>query len=454
MDAINYKTVSGKTIKKHDLIQNRLWLGMGYAPTSNLSFKGTLAYYKNFGQSQSNAPYSLSGSGFQNFDWFINENPTDNTIKLREAYFLYFGDDFFGADIPWTASLGRRPSTNGLLVNYRDDDNAKSPIGHIINMEFDGASFKFDLSNVTDISGMYLKFCFGRGFSNSTPHYQFGALSYVTDQNVNPDTDLAGLIFVPYDDGQYSLHTTFFYAWNLLGLSNEQLQTFGMAAQGLVADPTNPNYGQQLTDQVEIFNQLMWVGQTQMGFQNVGGEYGWAISAVANGIGDGISDMLDDTNAFISYAGTKTDPEENGPGMLGTTDKKTGSSIYAGVNWPCQLIDDARVGVEYNHGSKYWRPFTYGEDTMAGSKLATRGNAYEAWFTKNLIGKTLSMQLRYTYIDYKYTGSDMFFGATGTPIEIDQIKAMSDLQAQQLGINKDLIVDTAQDFRIYFRYRY
>jgi len=449
-DAIQYKTADGNTVKKSDLLQNRLWLGMKYAPTNNLSFFSQLAYYKNFGQSQSSAPYSTNGTGFQNFDWFANENPTDSTIKLKQAYFVYFGNGVANADIPWTLSFGRRPATNGLLVNFRDDDKAASPIGHIINMEFDGASLGFDLSNVTDISGMYLKFCAGRGFSNATPHYKFGSLPYVSDSNVNPDNDLFGVIFKPYDDGQYAVWTNVFYAWHLLGLTQQQMQTYGMAVTGDIDGDGTVEYQPGLD---QWFSHLMNVGQTQMGFKDVGGELGWVASFLAQGIGDGISDFLDDTNAFVSYAGTKTNPTD-GMQMLGSDTGKTGFSIYAGVNWPCQFIDDARLGVEYNHGSKYWRPFTYGEDTMAGSKLATRGNAYEAWFTKDLIGKTLSMQLRYTYMDYEYTGSDMFFGATGTPVKIDDIKAMSTAQAQQQGIDKSLVVDSAQDIRLYIRYRY
>ena len=443
IDAIDYKTVKGDHVKKHDLIQNRLWLEMAYAPTQNLSFRGTLAYYKNYGESQSSRPYTPNGQGFQTFDWFVNENPTDGTIRVKEAYFIYFGSKLFDADIPWTASFGRRPSTTGLLTNYREDDKAKSPIGHNINMEFDGASFKFDLSNVTDIDGMYIKLCMGRGFSNVTPHYQFNALPYTSDDKVNPDTDLAGFLFVPYDDGQYSIHTTFFYAWRLMGLTGQQLSNYANA------------YGQYKQNQnAQTFGNFMYVGQTQMGFKDVGGEYGWAISGVADGIGDGISDFLDDTVAFISYAGTKTDPNELG--MLGTTDSKIGGSVYLGAQIPALFTEDGRLGFEFNHGSKYWRPFTYGEDTMAGSKLATRGNAYEAYYTQPLIGRTLSFQVRYTYMDYDYTGSDMFFGATGTPVKIDDIKdnLNNPMWLAEHNINPDTVVDTAQDLRFYIRYRY
>ncbi len=72
---------------------------------------------------------------------------------------------------------------------------------------------------------------------------------------------------------------------------------------------------------------------------------------------------------------------------------------------------------------KYWRPFTYAEDTMIGSKLAARGDAWEAYYTYQ-ITDALSAQVRYTKIDYDYTGSNGFFGNySGTAIKIDDLKA-------------------------------
>jgi hypothetical protein len=432
-DVIGYKTVKGDS-SWNQIMTNRLWLGMGYAPTNNITFKGLLSYYKAYGQMT-----NTFGADFNYFDWIVNETPNPNgELRVKEAYWLYFGNDFFGADIPWTASVGRRPATDGLLTNFREDQNAKSPIGHIINTEFDGASFKFDLSNVTNVSGMYFKICLGRGMTNAniryasiTPAFLYsdqltksstlivsGDGSEYTKVDNYESTDLAGFIFVPYDDGQYSVHTTAFKAWNL---------------PGVILNSTSPDVDTDNDDNNDSFS---------ANFQQLGDYYGAAVSFVAQGIGDGISDMLDDTNFFVSFAVSKTDPN-NGSKMLGSSDQETGTSFYTGINWPCLLIDDARVGVEYNHGSKYWRSFTYGEDTLAGSKLAARGDAFEVWFNKNLIGKTLTAQVRYTYIDYKYTGSNGFFGDAGKPTEVDST----------MGQNMNAI-DKAQDIRLYIRYRY
>ena len=53
------------------------------------------------------------------------------------------------------------------------------------------------------------------------------------------------------------------------------------------------------------------------------------------------------------------------------------------------------------------------------------------------------MQLRYTMLDYKYTGSNAFYGDDGAPYKISE--------AKELGLDP---IDEAQDFRVYFRYRY
>ena len=129
-------------------------------------------------------------------------------------------------------------------------------------------------------------------------------------------------------------------------------------------------------------------------------------------------------------------------GMLGSNDDETGTSYWVGLQWPCLLVDDAKFGAEFNHGSKYWRPFTYGEDTLVGSKLAVRGDAYEFYWSKKLM-KSFTMQIRYTKIDYEYTGSQGFFGGSGTPMTMNEAKAF--------GMDP---IEEAQDIRLSFRYRF
>jgi hypothetical protein len=141
---------------------------------------------------------------------------------------------------------------------------------------------------------------------------------------------------------------------------------------------------------------------------------------------------------------TKTDPYA-GKTMLGSPDSQTGYSYWIGTQMPSLISDEGKWGVEFNHGSKYWRPITYAEDTLIGSKIATRGDAYEMYFTEPLVDDILTFQLRYTYIDYKYSGSNGFFGSTsGTPM------AIGDIPSAMQGS----IVNKAQDIRAYIRYKF
>jgi len=432
-DNLQYKTVNGNKYENDALYSNRLWLGMGYAPTEDMLFKGQLAYHKAFGASYMQRG---TGFGFDTFDWVSSETLADDELRVREAYWLW---NLRTGSIGWTASVGRRPSTNGFLSNLREDDaKAKSPMGHVINMEFDGASVAMKLDSY--VPGMYVKLCLGRGLTNaagwaSEATAALGAPMGGSNQpnftKVNgslDNVDMAGFIFVPYDDGQYTVETTWYRGFNVPGL-------YATSINGATGQPT-------------AYSML-----------NGGDMDGAAISFKVDGVGDGINDFLDETTLFASLAMSKSHPNidvtrsvdmssmgmgtinmvENS--MLGSNDSETGSSIWLGAVMP--NLTGGKFGLEYNHGSKYWRPFTYGEDTMIGSKMAVRGNAYEAYWSQPIIKDVFSMQIRYTFLDYEYTGSNGFFGDGGTPMTMSEAKAM--------GMDP---VETAQDIRLYFRYRY
>jgi len=395
-DNIRYKTANGNK-PSNNLFSNRLILTMAQQPTDSLIFKGSIAMNKTFGRN------NTSNDGFNNYDWFSTVTPDDDILRVREAYFVYFGE--IGEDVRYTASFGRRPSLNGTAGNLREDDVEASPLAHNINMQFDGASFNFLLDKVTDIPGFALKLCLGRGYSNHYEKYDTRGATYAKDAQDAQDMDMIGIIAKLYDNTKYSATLNLFHAKNLLGLK----------------DPTNFNGG----------------------FESKGNMTGGALTFMVDGIGDDFFGFWAETKAFASVAYSRTNPHGNKDGMLGESGKKTGYSYYLGAQFPDLVTEDGRLGIEYNHGSKYWRSFTYGEDTLVGSKLAARGDAYEVYWTKPLLGDYVDMQLRYTYIDYDYTGSDMFFGGTGTPNAVDSnaAKAMDS-------------VTKASNFRAYLRYRY
>ena len=159
-----------------------------------------------------------------------------------------------------------------------------------------------------------------------------------------------------------------------------------------------------------------------------------ALSFKIDGIGDEINDFLDDTTLFISGAYTNYNAKD-GYTLIGSSSggSESGSSIWAGIIIPDMITNDGRFGFEYNHGSKYWTPMTWAEDTAIGSKIAVRGDAYETYWNFNLFGvKYLPSQIRYTYVQHNYTPNVNCAGWV-TPVKTDI---------------------TAQDLRIAVSYRY
>ncbi len=428
-DSIHYKHVSGAKSSNPDLLTNRLWLGMGYAPDANNLFKGKLSYNKAYGDT-ANHSQSNTNPGYANFDWVTNENATDNTVKVKEAYWLYMNDTFLGANTPWTVSIGRRPSTDGLGINTREGMKDNSPLAHTVNVEFDGMSAKFDLDKITGVDGMWWKLCTGRGLTNAKQRFQNDGADYAYDSDDNKDINMYGFIFVPWDNGQYSVRTNWARAENLIGFTQNDMNAYGGAVQAYMGAQTGDNY-------VAMINAIP-------SFTSVGDMDLATVMFKAEGIGSGINDFLDNTVAFASWAQSKTRPKGS---MLGSTDSKTGYSTWIGVDMPLMLTEDGRWGIEWNKGSKYWRSVTYGEDTMAGSKIAARGTAWEVYYNQPLT-KALHFNARYTYIKYDYTGSNSFFGDDGTPVTMSDAKA-----AFNAGMGAD-VVEKASDLRLSVSYRF
>jgi len=464
-DSINYDMANGATAKNDSLYSMRLWLNMAYAPDQNNIFKGQLSMNKAFGAdfaSPTNRTFSLGGQ----FDWTSNEALTDNSLKVRQAYWLYLGETAFGAEIPWTFSIGRRPSTGGFISNLREDDAAASPLGHMINVEYDGLSSKLDLSTVTGIPGMSVKLCMGKGSTNAQPLFET-ATPYADGDFSNVDeVTLAGFIVEPYNDGQFVTKAMFYRAWDVPGQD---------PVPSMSGNPMNPSLALNASD-----------------FYNAGNMDGAVISVLVDGLTE--EGYFADAKVFASFGWSESSPD-SGKMMLGSADSESGTSYWFGAQLPVtdgEGSDFGTIGLEYNHGSEYWRPFTYAEDTMIGSKVAARGDAMEAYWTYQ-ITEALSAQLRYTKIDYDYTGSNGFFGNySGASNKIDDIKAGANgfaalggtvdqngahnigvvtgnlmaqgvpmAQAQQMAgemagaaLFAPGVVESAEDFRFYLRYRF
>ena len=405
------KQTTKKTYSNH-IFTNRVILTGVYKPSDNLKATVKVEANNMFGNNDAS---NMMANPFQNVPWVANETPDDINIRLKEAFFnYYFGDDFM-------FSAGRRPATNGYPANLREGDDPESPLAHLINMEFDGFSFQIGNGEFSKISdsfgdwGTWLKFCAGRGYSSATGKWASDFSPSYSKNDALKNMDFAGFILVPYDNGQYSVSTETVWAWHVQGYT--------------IGNPVDPAYNGSFS------------------LADTGNYFGENVIFKADGIGDGISDFLDDTKAFVSFALSKTHAKNITVGMIdtdndGTPDtpynlkSHTGHSWWIGADMP-GIGEGDRFGVSYVKGSKYWRNFTYGEDTLVGSIASVRGKAFDIYYNREIIPH-LTAGLRYTYIKYDYPGSDGFFGMMMEP---DFAKGFS-------------YVDKAKDIRASIRYQF
>ena len=382
-DSLDYKNnTTGESASNDSLLTSRLILNMASAPTKKLLFKGQLAAYSTWGA-------HLFGDSDPSFkSWAASSKASDTLLRVRQAYFVYSDKLAYGT-VPYSFSIGRRQSTDGFLAKHRENlKNGGSPLAHITNMEVDGVMAKFNTDKYL-LPGSFIKFVYGRAHSGGMDNI-YGATPYAHEdgdraENVDFFVTLGSL----YNNGQYNLMFE-----NALILDTKGART-GTAIGTPLADGTGAN-------------KSLDAGKANL----------MALSLQVDGVGDEINDFLDDTILFASIAQTTYMPDA-GHQLLGSTSDETGKSVWVGATFPDGITDNGRFGIEYNKGSKYWTPMTWAEDTAMGSKLAVRGDAYEAYWNFNLFGeKYLPSQIRYTHAQHDYTPNNKCQGWV-TPKAVD-----------------------------------
>ncbi len=403
------------------MLTQKLRVRMSSKVNENLSFTGRLVMYKTFGDT---TPFHFFNGtmGSMNMDANSAQVPTDDGLHVERAYFVYSNNI---GSVPWHFSLGRRPAAYGPgMENHENSVLGGSPVASIIQMNFDGASLGFDLEELTGIPGLNLKFCYGQGYEG-----QYGTLNSLNAANDVNDVHFWGLILKAFDNDDYKVWYN--YA-NGIGLTDGFIGTVVMPFYITGMDynldgkydtyTLNPNYG-GFVSRVEPMSK---VGDIQLHTVMVQGKtfgFSW----------------------FGSYSLSKTDPKgqsKNPMYQFMGQDKMfdgTGHMVWLGVMTPELPFTKGKLGVEYNHGSKYWQPFMMTTDSM---KLATRGDVYEVYYHQPIVGDNFFATFGMMYQDYKYTNSGSFLGE---PVEIDKATAFNTMMP---------VVDKVTNYYVKLTYRY
>jgi len=374
------------------LYTTRLRLNLRADVMENLSFNGRLTMYKTWGDSTGVQVFNGAPNSFT-LDGTNAGTPNSDIVRVDRAYFSW--KKLAGSK--WYLSIGRRPSTYGPPYHIRDNELRQgTPNGHVVNYQFDGITLGYNLNHW--LPGNTFRLCYGVGFESG-----FGS----GDQLKAPadrlsDTQLGGINWDIYNTDEMNIQMTAFGAWNVTDGFN-----------GLVVLPADPLSGNSINAPVVL---------RYTPSANLGDMY--------------LMDILLERHEmnfswFLSYAYTQSQPNPvTTPfgGMFSdpfeTPEDQSGSSIYAGIRMP--LGNSSHVGLEYNHGSEYWFNFSQGADDIIGSKLATRGDVFEAYwihgFNKGLGRARANLRLSAMYYDYEYSGSGWHVGA---PKKLDEMPILA-----------------------------
>ncbi|MCB2183481.1 MAG: DUF3373 domain-containing protein [Desulfobulbaceae bacterium] len=385
---------------------NRFRLNMRVKATENVEFKARLAMYKAWGMQNNPVDYTLNGgphylsSALTGFDGAMTRQPSDSALRVDRAFANW--NNIAGQPI-WF-SIGRRPTSDGPPAQLRlgVDQRMATPVNYM-DYPFDGLSVGYAYSNLfgmEDTPGR-VRFCYGRGFESGPTE----------DGDGMKDVDFAGLSWDVYKKGNRFLNIQSFAGLDMFNVPD-----------GI--DFPNPiEYANYLQGNI-VYDQTSQSQNLLLDRKTMGNIYHTSMVYM---------DKVNDLNYFFSAGWSRTDPrgvDEMGTGLLTSwwdedyDEAKNGYSVYAGIRYDMSDLG-LKLGLEYNYGSKNWIAFTPGHDDLYQSKLATRGNVYEAYLIYDLpTGEAISkyaktfLRLGYQHYDYEYTGSGFWLGE---PIDIDDL---------------------------------
>lgn len=368
-DKFDSKDGAGNKFSDNNIWSNRLRLNMGAKITDDMKFSGRLAMYKNWAD--------LNINNFSAIDAMQGRRPSNSGVFVERAYIDW---TVLKGEIPLILTIGRQPSSDGPSHQFKDNTVRKSTYSAI---SFDGAAdgivATIPLNKLTGVPGMAVRFAYGKGYQDSSN------ISYVGNPAGIDDTDVSGIFF----------DTSLGVDGSLLQLSAVQVGDM-ISNSNDATGSTNINIGD-----IKLYSAM--VEFTNISNTNLDLFAHYSISKSSpNGKAANML-MSDGSTALLGLLST-----DMGSGV--STDSKNGYAYWLGARYtlPMESINNPRIGLEYNHGSKNWFSFTQGSNDLT-NKLATRGSATEVYYIQP-INRYAYLRFGATMVDYDYSGSGYQIG--------------------------------------------
>ncbi|MEP5763769.1 MAG: DUF3373 family protein [Halieaceae bacterium] len=352
---------------------SRLRLNMQAKVADDVSFTGRLAMYKVWGDSTGVQVFNGQPTSI-NWDGTASTYPnSDDLLHVERAYFTWnriAGSDAF-------LSIGRRPSTDGVPVNFRHDEpRGGTPMGSLFNYQFDGITLGY---NINDFST--LRLCYGVSYESG-----WGNGSQLRDDMLD-DAQFVGLVWDILDTPTWYVHAIVARAMDI---------SDGFPATTIL--PNDPLTGEPIPAPVPIrYEPTGTIGDIDLAGLVVTYHQGPMDYFVSLGYSE-----TDPTNHTSPFGGMLADPFDK-------PESQDGSMYYIGARYTFNN-QKTKLGLEFNHGSKNWFNFALAEDDYLAPKTAARGDVWEAYMTHR-IRNTFILKMAYIDYSYDYSGSGWLLGA-------------------------------------------
>ena len=369
--------VPGYSADTNVLMTNRLRLNFDSKVSDNVSVGARLSMYKTFGDS-TNVQVFNGQANTLNLDGTTTRVPTGDMVRVERAFFTWH--DIGGSRL--YLSVGRRPSTDGPPLNFRDDEaRGGTPPGSLFNYQYDGVTLGYHISDMTTIRA-----CYGMGY---TAGFGNGDLLKSPADRVK-DVHLLGAMVDLIETDKTFVQGIYAHAWNV---------TDGFA--GTMVLPNNPITGDLVGAPVVMryspSANLGGINLYGLTMQRRIGQFDTFFSANAN--------TLLPNGVTSPFGGLGSDPFD------ASTSNHTGYMVYAGLRYSIPQNDGrTKIGFEFNHGSKYWFNFAQAEDDIISPKTSARGDVYETYLTHR-ISQRFILKADYQRFNYTWSGSGWHVGA-------------------------------------------
>jgi hypothetical protein len=359
---------------------SRLRLNLRADVADNVTFDGRLGMYKVWGDSTAVQVFNGQPTSI-GVDGTTVGVPNSDILRVERAYFTW--KDIAGS--PTYLSIGRRPSTGGVPLHLRDDElRGGTPMGSLINYQFDGATLGYKLTDEST-----LRLCYGvgyeSGFGNGEP--------LDSPHNDLKDASFLGINWDILNNEETFIQTTVARAFNVTDGFN-----------GTVVMNNNPVTGDEIgAPLVMRYSPSADLGDIDLAsivLLRDEGLFDWFVSANYM--------HSNPNNVTTPFGGLFCDPFE-------VPEEQDGYMLYAGTRFKFN-DDKTKIGLEYNHGSEYWFNFALAEDDIIAPKTGARGDVVETYITHR-IHKNFVAKLSYIYYHYNYSGSSWHMGA---PKDLDE----------------------------------